>query len=198
MIHLIISQYANRNLKLGTFCGYQNWVPSLWLFWWSFCFEWADWFLLSVQSGCCKPSNDCGFTYEAPTQWTNNGTTSTNPDCTAWSNDQSVLCYNCQSCKAGLLDQLKTDWKKVAIINIVFLIVLIVVYSIGCCAFRNNRRDNAYGKYPWGGRSYWKDDWLGFLLLLVTLFYVVINLFWLLYSFYVDYFCLLLEHIGFL
>ncbi|KAJ0091529.1 hypothetical protein Patl1_14432 [Pistacia atlantica] len=104
--------------------------------------------LSSVQSGCCKPSNDCGFTYVGPTNWTGSGTTSTNPDCTTWSNDPNVLCYDCQSCKAGLLDQVKTDWKKVAIINIVFLIVLVIVYSIGCCAFRNSRRDNAYGKYP--------------------------------------------------
>ncbi|KAH9806165.1 tetraspanin-8 [Citrus sinensis] len=104
--------------------------------------------LSSVQSGCCKPSNDCGFNYAGPTQWTKGNTSSTNPDCGAWGNDASTLCYNCQSCKAGLLDQLKSDWKKVAIVNIVFLIVLIIVYSIGCCAFRNSRRDNDYGKYP--------------------------------------------------
>lgn len=103
-----------------------------------------------MQSGCCKPSNDCGFNYAGPTQWTKGNTSSTNPDCGAWGNDARTLCYNCQSCKAGLLDQLKSDWKKVAIVNIVFLIVLIIVYSIGCCAFRNSRRDNDYGKYPLG------------------------------------------------
>ncbi|RWW32306.1 hypothetical protein GW17_00003023 [Ensete ventricosum] len=59
-------------------------------------------------------------------------------------NDQSVLCYDCQSCKAGVLANIKNDWKKVAIVNVVFLLFLIVVYSVGCCAFRNNRRDNAY------------------------------------------------------
>ncbi|XP_044472072.1 tetraspanin-8-like [Mangifera indica] len=103
--------------------------------------------LSSIQSGCCKPSNDCGFTYVSPTNWTATSTTSSNPDCKAWSNDITVLCYNCQSCKAGLLDQVKTDWKKVAIVNIVFLIVLIIFYSIGCCAFRNNRRDNTNETY---------------------------------------------------
>lgn len=115
--------------------------------------EWPNWFLVCVQSGCCKPSNDCGFTYVSPTNWTATSTTSSNPDCKAWSNDITVLCYNCQSCKAGLLDQVKTDWKKVAIVNIVFLIVLIIFYSIGCCAFRNNRRDNTnetYTRLPWG------------------------------------------------
>jgi energy-coupling factor transporter transmembrane protein EcfT len=102
--------------------------------------------LSSVQSGCCKPSNDCQFTYVSPIIWTTTNTTvaQTNPDCSTWSNDPNTLCYNCQACKAGLLDQLKRDWKKVAIVNIVFLIVLIIVYSIGCCAFRNSRRDNVY------------------------------------------------------
>ncbi|KEH32585.1 putative tetraspanin/Peripherin [Medicago truncatula] len=98
--------------------------------------------LNALQSGCCKPSNDCGFTYQNPTNWTMPaGGTYTNPDCDTWTNDPKVLCFNCKSCKAGLLDNLKTNWKKVAVVNIIFLIFLIIVYSIGCCAFRNNRRD---------------------------------------------------------
>ncbi|XP_027067256.1 tetraspanin-8-like [Coffea arabica] len=103
--------------------------------------------LSALQSGCCKPPDECKFTYVTPTNWT--GTAgSTNPDCTAWSNDQKVLCYNCQSCKAGLLDNIKSDWKKEAILNIIVLVFLIIVYSIGCCAFRNNREDNAWKRYP--------------------------------------------------
>lgn len=102
---------------------------------------------VGLQSGCCKPADDCGFTYVNPTEWTKNTTVSSaNPDCSAWGNDLNTLCFNCQSCKAGLLDNLKSDWKKVAVVNIVFLIILIIVYSVGCCAFRNSRRDNAYWK----------------------------------------------------
>ncbi|XP_047308622.1 tetraspanin-8-like [Impatiens glandulifera] len=106
--------------------------------------------LSSVQSGCCKPSNDCGFEYVNPTNWnqTGNSTIDGNPDCKVWRNDESLLCYGCQSCKAGLLDNLKRDWKKVAVVNIVFIVFLIIVYSIGCCAFRNNRRDNHRHYYP--------------------------------------------------
>ncbi|CAN1329563.1 TET8 [Linum perenne] len=96
------------------------------------------------QSGCCKPSDECGYTFVNPTTWTKTATNSTNPDCSSWENQPDVLCFNCNSCKAGLLDNLKRDWKRVAIVNIIFLIVLIVVYSVGCCAFRNNRRDNSY------------------------------------------------------
>ncbi|CAI9787434.1 unnamed protein product [Fraxinus pennsylvanica] len=105
--------------------------------------------LSSLQSGCCKPSNDCNFQYISPTNWTRTPTPSlTNPDCTDWSNDPSILCYHCQSCKAGLLDNIKRDWKRVAVINIIFLIFLIIVYSVGCCAFRNNREDNSWKRYP--------------------------------------------------
>ncbi|KAL4279032.1 hypothetical protein GQ457_03G045190 [Hibiscus cannabinus] len=101
--------------------------------------------LSAIQSGCCKPSNDCGFTYEGPTNWTRgNGASATNPDCNLWDNNLDTLCFNCRSCKAGFIDNLKSSWKKVAAVNIIFLVFLIVVYSVGCCAFRNNRRDNAY------------------------------------------------------
>ncbi|GLT80439.1 hypothetical protein SLA2020_518780 [Shorea laevis] len=103
--------------------------------------------LTAIQSGCCKPSDDCGFTYVNPTNWTKIPTNDTDPDCSLWSNDPSVLCFNCNSCKAGLLDNIKGQWKKVAIVCIVFLIFLIATYSIGCCAFRNNRRDNH--NYGW-------------------------------------------------
>jgi len=104
--------------------------------------------LSAIQSGCCKPSDSCNFTYVSPTNWIKTATTSTNPDCAAWDNQQDVLCFNCQSCKAGLLDNIKSDWKRVAVVNVIFLIFLIIVYSIGCCAFRNNREDNSWKPYP--------------------------------------------------
>ncbi|XP_030456414.1 tetraspanin-8 [Syzygium oleosum] len=104
--------------------------------------------LSALQSGCCKPSNDCNFIYVSPTVWNKTaGAAYSNPDCNAWDNDPKVLCYNCQSCKAGLLQNVKSDWKKVAVVNIIFLLFLIVVYTVGCCAFRNNREDNYYGRY---------------------------------------------------
>lgn len=63
-----------------------------------------------------------------------------NPDCTKWNNDQAQLCYDCNSCKAGVLATLKKSWRKVSVINIVVLIILAIVYVIGIAAFRNNRR----------------------------------------------------------
>ncbi|GLJ14765.1 hypothetical protein SUGI_0239470 [Cryptomeria japonica] len=99
--------------------------------------------LSPTQSGCCKPPASCNFVYGNATYWTPSTTssTTTDTDCNKWSNVQDQLCYNCDSCKAGVIANLKHDWHKIAILNIVVLIALIVVYSIGCCAFRNNLRD---------------------------------------------------------
>ena len=99
--------------------------------------------LFVVQSGCCKPSDSCNFEYQGPSVWNKvESANYSNPDCNAWDNDPNVLCFNCQTCKAGFLQSLKTDWKKVTTVNVIFLVFLIIVYSVGCCAFRNNLRDN--------------------------------------------------------
>ncbi|XWS32423.1 hypothetical protein CRYUN_Cryun23aG0158200 [Craigia yunnanensis] len=105
--------------------------------------------LNAIQSGCCKPSNDCGFTYRSPTNWTEEKGVYSNPDCKAWDNNPRVLCFNCQSCKAGVADNMKHAWKKEATVNVVFLSFLIIVYCIGCRAFRNNLRDDAYNNKKW-------------------------------------------------
>ncbi|KAG9456060.1 hypothetical protein H6P81_000568 [Aristolochia fimbriata] len=103
--------------------------------------------LSPIQSGCCKPPTSCGYLYVNATSWTKTPSTSVDPDCTTWDNNPNRLCYDCQSCKAGVLANLKRDWKKVAVVNIIFLIFLVVVYSVGCCAFRNSREDNAYPRW---------------------------------------------------
>lgn len=44
---------------------------------------------------------------------------------------------------------LRKSWRKVSVINIIVLIILVIVYVIGCAAFRNNKRmdnDEAYGE----------------------------------------------------
>ncbi|KAL5219879.1 hypothetical protein ABZP36_024592 [Zizania latifolia] len=100
--------------------------------------------LSPVQSGCCKPPTACNFTYQNATYWSKPAAGSSgnysDPDCDTWSNDQSELCYGCQSCKAGVLANLRSSWKKIAFINAAFVALLVVVFSIGCCALRNNRR----------------------------------------------------------
>jgi len=104
--------------------------------------------LTPVQSGCCKPPTSCGFTYVNATNWS--GTIATNAtaeqDCTTWNNDATLLCYSCDSCKAGVMQNLKQDWHKIAIVNVVVLVFLIIVYSVGCCAFRNAKRQGRFSK----------------------------------------------------
>ncbi|CAG7860862.1 unnamed protein product [Brassica rapa] len=99
-------------------------------------------FLCVVQSGCCKPPTACGYNFVNPTLWLNPTNMAADADCYLWSNDQSQLCYNCNSCKAGLLGNLRQDWRKANLILIITVVVLIWVYVIACSAFRNAQTEN--------------------------------------------------------
>ncbi|XP_057782707.1 tetraspanin-3-like [Salvia miltiorrhiza] len=107
--------------------------------------------LSPIQSGCCKPPTSCGYVYMNETYWAPGaGLMGTDPDCLRWNyNDQEQLCYDCDSCKAGVLASLKKSWRKVSVINIVILIILVIVYCVACAAFRHNKRidnDEPYGE----------------------------------------------------
>lgn len=117
--------------------------------------EAADLFYLRklspVQSGCCKPPTECGYTYGNETYWIPGvgGLVGSDSDCTTWNNDRQQLCYNCNSCKAGVLASVKKSWRKVSVINIVILIILVIVYVVACAASRHNRQidnDEPYGE----------------------------------------------------
>ncbi|CAH9072999.1 unnamed protein product [Cuscuta europaea] len=115
--------------------------------------ETADMFyhrhLSPIESGCCKPPTACGYIYGNETYWNvGAGTFGADLDCQRWSNDQELLCYNCDSCKAGILASLKKSWRKVSVINIVILIILVIMYVVACAAFRHDKRmdnDESYG-----------------------------------------------------
>ncbi|KAF3337009.1 tetraspanin-3 [Carex littledalei] len=97
--------------------------------------------LSPIQSGCCKPPTSCGFTYMNETFWTATpGAVVLDSDCNKWNNNQQQLCYDCDSCKAGVLASIKHSWRKVSIINIVVLIILVIVYVASCAAYRNAKR----------------------------------------------------------
>lgn len=93
----------------------------------------------NFQSGCCKPPSSCNYMGTTLVQ---------NPDCYLWRNDPNGLCYDCDSCKAGVLEEVRRDWHKLSALNVVMLVFLIGIYSIGCCAFRNTKR--AETGYPYG------------------------------------------------
>ncbi|KAK1297915.1 BTB/POZ and MATH domain-containing protein 4 [Acorus calamus] len=102
------------------------------------------------KSGCCKPPTACGDEYVSETEWNPvQGNLVVDMDCNKRSNDQQMLYYSCDPRKAGVLAEVRKSWRKVSVINIVVLIILIIVYVIGCAAFRNSRRmDNneAFGE----------------------------------------------------
>ncbi|XP_077217399.1 tetraspanin-6-like [Tasmannia lanceolata] len=94
-----------------------------------------------IQSGCCKPPTSCSY-------GSNEMMVAQDQDCFRWNNAAGLLCYECDSCKAGVLEDVKRDWHKLSVLNVVVLVFLIAIYCIGCCAFRNSRRqqgDYAYG-----------------------------------------------------
>ncbi|EPS59240.1 hypothetical protein M569_15569, partial [Genlisea aurea] len=92
-----------------------------------------------VQSGCCKPPSSCSYAAGAAAQ---------EADCYRWNNAAEALCYDCDSCKAGVLENVRRDWHKLSVLNIVMIILLIGIYSVGCCAFKNAKR--AESDFPYG------------------------------------------------
>ncbi|XP_068644387.1 tetraspanin-6 [Aristolochia californica] len=94
-----------------------------------------------IQSGCCKPPTSCSY-----------GSTeimaAQDPDCMKWNNAPGLLCYECDSCKAAVLEDVRRDWHKLSVLNVVVLVFIIGVYCIGCCAFRNSKRSET--DYPYG------------------------------------------------
>ncbi|RZC51382.1 hypothetical protein C5167_019814 [Papaver somniferum] len=100
-----------------------------------------------LQSGCCKPPTQCGFTFVNPTYWISPINTAADMDCLMWNNEQKQLCFGCDSCKAGLLANIKNEWRRVHIILLITLIALICVYLVGCCEFRKAKTEDLFREY---------------------------------------------------
>ncbi|KAI3974344.1 hypothetical protein MKX01_031013 [Papaver californicum] len=62
---------------------------------------------------------------------------STAIDCKLYKNTRAVKCYNCDSCKAGVAQYMKSEWRVVAIFNVILFVVSSIIYLVGCCARRN-------------------------------------------------------------
>lgn len=106
--------------------------------------------LTPLQSGCCKPPTRCGYTFVTPTYWISPISAAADPDCAAWSNDQAQLCYSCDSCKAGLLQNLRREWRRADLILAVATVALLAVYAMGCFAFRTAKTDELFRRYRQG------------------------------------------------
>ncbi|CAL9031513.1 unnamed protein product [Prunus brigantina] len=107
--------------------------------------------LSPIQSGCCKPPSYCGYEFKNATFWVvpKSGPEVEDSDCKTWSNEQKALCYDCQSCKGGVLANIRKEWRRLALFNTCLLVLVTLVYCVGCCASKNNRFStyNVYNKY---------------------------------------------------
>ncbi|MCE3050681.1 hypothetical protein HAX54_047879 [Datura stramonium] len=111
--------------------------------------------LPKIQSGCCKPPSYCNFQFQNATSWIvpKTGQVGGDADCKAWNNAENEMCYNCNSCKKSVFEDIKQYSKQSSLISLCVFIVLSIVYSIGCCALTNNSyRERAYGYH--GYRPY--------------------------------------------
>lgn len=88
-----------------------------------------------VESGCCKPPKACCFTFVNATNWVNPITAGADWDCQRWSNDPHQLCYDCDSCRAAVIRNVKKDWHKAAKVAIAVLVLLAVLYVLAWIAF---------------------------------------------------------------
>ncbi|KAG6791732.1 hypothetical protein POTOM_000865 [Populus tomentosa] len=68
---------------------------------------------------------------------------SSNKDCKLYKNSRATKCYNCDSCKAGVAQYMKTEWRLVAIFNVILFVVLSMIYFVGCCARRSAARSHS-------------------------------------------------------
>lgn len=92
----------------------------------------------------------CGFKKKNATFWEvpKTGRVVVNDsDCRAWNNRQDKLCYDCNSCKGGVLANIRNQWKHLTMFNICVLVLLTVIYILGCYAIRNNRSNSKYHRH---------------------------------------------------
>ncbi|XP_064976706.1 tetraspanin-10-like isoform X2 [Musa acuminata AAA Group] len=100
--------------------------------------------LSPIEAGCCRPPSECGYpAVNASYYDLTYHPVSTNKDCKLYKNSRSIKCYDCDSCKAGVAQYMKTEWRVVAIFNLILFVVLSIVYFVGCCARRNVSRSHS-------------------------------------------------------
>lgn len=91
--------------------------------------------LIFLKGGCCKPPSICEMQYVNATFWEKEDEVKDksypyDSDCDSWSNDQNVLCYNCNSCQEGFLRTLQGKWRKLGFFLVVMALVLIVSHFL--------------------------------------------------------------------
>ncbi|XP_043809845.1 tetraspanin-10 isoform X2 [Manihot esculenta] len=94
--------------------------------------------LTPIEAGCCRPPSECGYPAVSASYYDLSfHPISSNRDCKLYKNSGATKCYNCDSCKAGVAQYMKTEWRVVAIFNVILFVILSMIYFVGCCARRN-------------------------------------------------------------
>ncbi|XVF15167.1 hypothetical protein REPUB_Repub09cG0126900 [Reevesia pubescens] len=95
-----------------------------------------------IQDGCCRPPKDCGFEFKNATFWTvpNTGLVKKDGDCMVWNNQPDILCFDCDRCKEIFVADLRRDAMYFGVCLTFELVLVVITYSIGSCAKRNNER----------------------------------------------------------
>ncbi|KAG5027884.1 hypothetical protein JHK87_011398 [Glycine soja] len=96
----------------------------------------------TTQAGCCKPPAYCGFIMKNATFWEvpkKSPAVNNNSDCNTWNNRREKLCYDCNSCKGGVLANIRNQWKRLTVFNACVLLLVTAIYALGCYAIKNNR-----------------------------------------------------------
>ncbi|KAI7988110.1 Tetraspanin-10 [Camellia lanceoleosa] len=100
--------------------------------------------LTPIEAGCCRPPSECGYpAVNASYYDLSFHPISSDKDCKSYKNSKEIKCYNCDSCKAGVAQYMKTEWRVVAIFNVVLFVVLSIIYFVGCCVKQNAARSHS-------------------------------------------------------
>ncbi|RAL52334.1 hypothetical protein DM860_007191 [Cuscuta australis] len=92
--------------------------------------------LSSTQVGCCRPPPACKMEYVNATYWrrptnmTSDSSEEENRDCNLWDNNESILCYNCYTCKGGYLKTLERKWLRLGAFLIAISLLLIIMHLL--------------------------------------------------------------------
>nr|ABK24102.1 unknown [Picea sitchensis] len=98
-----------------------------------------------LESGCCTPPTECGYAFVTPVFWITPVSQDVDSDCPLWNNEQTQLCYSCNSCKGGLLASLKREWRKANIVLLIILVALIGLYVAFILTYLLQRRRRLQG-----------------------------------------------------
>ncbi|KAI5063787.1 hypothetical protein GOP47_0020457 [Adiantum capillus-veneris] len=100
--------------------------------------------LSPAQVGCCKPPSICGFMFETPTTWVPSmmSTSQATSDCRKWSNNPSKLCFECDACRAGEMQNVRQHWLHVAIVGLLVSILLLTLLALTSITLQNIKHNS--------------------------------------------------------